>query len=262
MKIRVGIEGDRRPVLREVRALGAPVLVSANSLWEKDHFRTPRNLAGLDVALDSGGFVAMKRYGGYRWSVEQYAQLALSLRPAWWAQMDFCCEPEIAADKAAVFARIDRTVEHLEACRATARRIGAPAPLVVLQGWEPRDYTQGPAFAPGFAWPALVGVGSVCRRHVKGPSGLLAVIDALDRAIPRHVQFHLFGVKSSALPELLSRWPGRLGSVDSMAWNMAARWDAVHAGEVCNNEFRAARMRAWYLKQTAAAVPPSQLTML
>ena len=25
----------------------------------------------FDTALDSGGFVAMKRYGGYRWTIEQ-----------------------------------------------------------------------------------------------------------------------------------------------------------------------------------------------
>lgn len=51
MKIRIGIEGDRAPVLRTVRELQAPVLVSANSLYRRGRFRVPANLRGLDVAL-------------------------------------------------------------------------------------------------------------------------------------------------------------------------------------------------------------------
>lgn len=258
--VRVGIEGRRPAVLEAVRGLRAPVLVSANSLWRQrqGRFQVPASYAGLDVALDSGGFVAMKRYGGYRWSVDQYVALAGEMRPSWWAQMDFCCEPELAGNAREVGARIDRTVEHLHRCQDAAKAAGVPAPMPVLQGWMPRDYTQGPAFESGFSWPTLVGVGSVCRRQVRGHHGLLAVIDAIDRATPDHVRLHLFGVKSGALQECQRRFPGRVASVDSMAWNMAARWDARHAGTPCTNEFRAQAMRQWYLKQQDALTGEEQ----
>lgn len=262
MKIRVGIEGDRAPVLRTVRELAAPVLVSANSLWRRGHFRVPSNLKGLDVALDSGGFVAMKRYGGYRWSVAEYAELAAGLRPTWWAQMDFCCEPELSHDSAGVAQRIDRTVEHLHACQAEARARGIPEPMPVLQGWKPSEYTSGPAFEPGFVWPDLVGVGSVCRRNIHGPDGLLAVVGALDRAVPQNVRFHLFGVKSGAVAEVLNRWPKRLASVDSMAWNVQARWDAAHTRQPCTNEFRAGCLKRWLDKQTEETTTPAQMSLL
>ncbi len=114
MIIRVGIEGGRKPVLERARTLGAPLLISANSLWDNRRQRFGRIAQyagkGYDLALDSGGFVAMQKYGGYRWSAVQYAALAKILQPTWWAQMDFCCEPELAAGAAQVASRIDRTV--------------------------------------------------------------------------------------------------------------------------------------------------------
>jgi len=158
MKIRVGIEGGRRPVLARAKEIGAPILVSANSLWdnEKKKFSGWQCYDSHDTALDCGGFVAMKRYGGYRWTVEQYVALAMQMRPAWWAQMDFCCEPEIASDRPTVFKRIDQTAEYLHEFQSTARRLGTGMPMPVLQGWNPSDYCQGPIYDAGFEWPELV----------------------------------------------------------------------------------------------------------
>lgn len=256
-EIIAGIEGNRRPVLREVRAHGVPVMVSANSLWndEAQKFsRAWRALHGLRVHLDSGGFVAMKRYGRFRFSVEQYAQLAAEMSPQWWAQMDLCCEPEVAADRAEVFRRIDATAANLRECRAQAIQAGAKQPLIVLQGWQPSDYTSGPAFDdPGFQWPEIVGVGSVCRRSLHGSAGLLAVLRALDARLPGHVRVHLFGVKSQAVEKL--RWHPRIASVDSMAWSYAARQDCRKAGTSCDGEARAKAFVDWVLKQRAAAQP-------
>lgn len=251
MKIRVGIEGNRAPVMAAIKELSAPVLVSANSLWSQQakRFKVPESLRGLDVALDSGGFIAMRLYGGYRWSSRQYASLAADLAPTWWAQMDYCCEPELASNRAEVFKRIELTVEGLHLCQDAAKQAGIAPPMPVLQGWEPRDYCQGPAFASGFDWPAIVGVGSVCRRPIGGSCGVLSVMSALHHSVPKGVRFHLFGVKSEAIGKILERWPDRLASVDSMAWHMAARWDAVHSGQQNTNQFRAERLRSWYRKQ-------------
>ena len=253
MKIRVGLEGNRKPVIARAREIGAPILISANSLWdnERQKWYGWRCYAGLDVALDCGGFVAMKRYGGYRWTVDQYVKLAAEMRPEWYAQMDFCCEPEIAADQSVVFKRIDSTVAHLHACQDAARTAGAAMPMPVLQGWNPSDYCQGPIYDQGFQWPALVGIGSVCRRQVNGPDGVVAVVSALDAKVPDHVRFHLFGVKTTALKELATRFPNRIESSDSMSWNMARRWDQRRGLCDGSGATRAEYMARWYTAQRA-----------
>lgn len=256
IKIRVGVEGGRKPVLARAAALGAPLLVSANSLWDNDRKRFGGwgAYSGFDVALDCGGFVAMKKYGGYRWAVSDYVALAGAMGPTWWAQMDFCCEPEIAGNRATVFRRIDSTADYLHECMAVAAGSGVAAPMPVLQGWLPSDYCQGPAYDPGFVWPSLVGIGSVCRRSIRGADGILAVVAALDRVVPAHVRFHLFGVKSGALAALMGSFPHRVASVDSMAWAKAAREEARKAKKLdpavqCDGAMRARHMEAWYLAQ-------------
>lgn len=263
--IRIGIEGARPAVLAAVRERKAPVLVSANSLWNDERRRwreTWRAYTGFDVALDSGGFVAMQRYGRYRWSVDAYTALAGEMAPTWWAQMDYCCEPEVAVDRHAVCRRIDLTAASLRECRAHATVRGVPPPLIVLQGWKPQDYVSGPAFDdPHFEWPALVGIGSVCRRHLHGDDGLFAVIAALDRKLPLHVRFHFFGVKGRALAHL-GEHP-RFGSMDSMAWNMAARWESWKTGAPCDAALRAAHLVHWHRQQSHLLQPqPQQLLNL
>lgn len=255
--VRIGMEGGRVAVLRRVASLGAPILVSANSLWRHKigKFQGFKCYAGFDTALDSGGFVAMKRYGGYRWSVRQYVELAREMRPTWFAQMDFCCEPEIAANRGEVYARIDRTAEYLHACQDEARAANIAPPLPVLQGWQPEDYCAGPIYSTGYQWPALVGIGSVCRRNVEGPNGILAVMSALDRKVPAGVQFHLFGVKSQALQKLTEQFPGRVASVDSMAWRTKARWDCHHAGRACRTPELIEALDHWYAAQTRPGAP-------
>lgn len=251
MKIIAGIEGNRGAVIAKAKAMTAPVMLSANSYWNDQRGRfSPswRKCAGLEIHLDSGGFVAMARYGRYRFSVEQYTQLAAEMRPVWWAQMDLCCEPEIAANRAEVFRRIDQTAANLRACRAEATRVGTSAPLIVLQGWNPSDYVSGPAFDDSaFEWPEIVGVGSVCRRQMGGPDGLLAVIGKIDAKLPLHVRLHLFGVKSKGA-EVLRNHP-RIYSVDSMAHSRAAREHAKMEHVPCTNEMRAEFMVRWLAKQ-------------
>lgn len=189
----------------------------------------------------------MRHYGGYRFSVCQYAALAKEMAPTWWAQMDFCCEPEIADTRYEVFRRIDRTIEHLHQCRSEASSIGIAAPLIVLQGWKPEDYVSGPVWDGGFDWPALVGVGSVCRRHLHGENGLLRVIGRLDQKLPPHVKLHFFGVKGSAL-RYLEHHP-RFASMDSMAWNIEARHIAHRKGVSASNEYRAENIEPWLKRQ-------------
>lgn len=249
--VRLGIPASFPRFSAVARALGASMLVSANAFARNGRMRFHRTdpFGDADVALDSAGFVAMMRYGGYPWSTADYVRLA-SARPwAWWAARDYCCEPQIAADAAEVARRIALTVASLGECRDEGARAGIAPPMPVLQGWNPADYLRC-AEAMG-SLPMLVGVGSVCRRSLAGRDGLLAVLGALDAGLPKHVRLHLFGVKGSAIAALAGH--PRIASVDSMAWDFAARREKSKRGlPSCTIEHRASEMRRWYAAQTAA----------
>jgi hypothetical protein len=90
-----GIPTTQQSFLGVARSLESPLLVSANSFWKNDRFCGYEVLWDIEVplALDSGGFVAMRKYGGYRWSVQEYIDLAVMLRPVWWAAQDYSYLP-------------------------------------------------------------------------------------------------------------------------------------------------------------------------
>ncbi len=226
------------------------------------------------ASMDSAGFTAM-RQGGYRWSVEEYVDMISGLAAYaphgdclpfplhWWSAMDFCCEPEIAGNRAEVERRIDATITTYDDTIAYVdwwRDEGdtwTPDPMPVLQGRNPADYLRcaaGIAFNREFRGreplPDLVGIGSVCRRNLHGPDGLIAVLSELHAALPAHVRLHLFGVKGAVLADLAD-FGERVASVDSMAWDFAARQEARKAGIACDVKHRARVMRAWYARQLA-----------
>ncbi|MGI8547331.1 MAG: DUF7221 family queuine tRNA-ribosyltransferase-like protein [Gemmatimonadaceae bacterium] len=243
------------------RALGAPVLVSANAFAVRDEdraflrFRAPSAaLSGMDVALDSAGFVAMARYGGYDWTPEQYVtQLVAAFPFTWWSSMDCCVEPEVASDRTAVRLRVAETSRMYVECRRVARDLGLSAPLPILQGRTPGDYEFAADLHPvALDWPDLIGVGSMCRRHTDGPEGLLAVVERLDQVLPSHVKLHLFGVKSDGCSALMreAAYSDRIASIDSCAWDFAAR-KRYPTGRTM--ERRVGVMREWYERQIANA---------
>lgn len=223
MIIRVGIQKYARRMAELAVRLGAPVLISANNFWKRGKFRLPQ-LPG-DIALDSAGFTTMKCYGGYIWPLADYVKFAGALRPTWWAAPDYCCEPEIAHDRIEVGERVCRTAASLEMARQAAADQGVEPPMPVLQGWQPDDYVRCADLMPDL--PPLVGVGSVCRRNLSGGDGILRVVNRLDLALDPAVKLHLFGVKGLAIRALAGH--PRIYSMDSMAWDYAARRALGHA---------------------------------
>lgn len=237
-----------------------------------------------DIALDSAGFVAWKVHGGYPWPLGDYVALGCSWPWTWWSAPDACCEPEIATNADEVDYRVRWTAGALRATlqavdeihtleRGQRAAIGLDGPdpwtrdpMPILQGWRPEDYMRSAYWTEAVLaererhWPRLVGVGSVCRRQVQGPTGLLAVVETLDAALPPHVQLHLFGVKSEALPEL-GRLGRRVASVDSQAWDRAARWEAGKAGVSCTMAVRREAMRTWWGEQQRALRGAVQLSL-
>lgn len=271
--VRVGLPYAARGTLFDAAMrVGGSILFSANAFWRnnaqgKGYFTKINASAwtGLDVSLDSAGFSAMAQ-GGYRWSVSEYVDFvvtnsgdgAMPFPWSWWAAMDFCCEPELAPRRQAVLQRIERTVasydEHL-CCLDDWRTEGVsdvPDPMPTLQGRTGADYVRcakrleqvlqdhGRA-----GLPDLVGLGSVCRRHLHGPQGLLTILEALDESLPAHVRLHLFGVKGALLPHVVRRFAHRVASIDSMAWDFRARWAAKEAGVPYSVQHRAAHLVAW-----------------
>lgn len=261
VQVRVGVPLPGGRLVAAARERAYPVLFSANafaSSYPRGHeregfFRTfrlpdPAQYTGLNAALDSAGFVAAVRYGDYRWTVSDYYDLVAAHPWAWHAAMDYCVEPQIAGDRPLRLLRIAATARMLAECRAEARRRSLPMPMPVLQGWAPDEYLTCAEWLPLLEWPELVGIGSVCRRNVDGPDGILAILDALERSLPAHVRFHLFGVKSSALARLSGH--RRVASVDSMAWDVQARAERRTGRDM---DFRIAHMEAWAERQIRAA---------
>jgi hypothetical protein len=251
-------------LLAAVRDLGAPVLFSANafSVWSRAggrrawrRFRTNHLalLDGLDVVLDSAGFVAARCYGSYPWTVDDYLDFAAAYPFRWFAAMDFCVEPEIARDRAAIAGRIKATVSSLARCLEGAEARGVRARLMpVVQGRTPDDYTGCLEAVQSVAGrTALLGVGSVCRRPATGPDGVLAIVDRLDRELGADAaRLHLFGVKSTTAAALAHH--PRIASFDSQAYGVQARRLAHSLGCSKTNDLLVSVMTAWYHAQRLA----------
>lgn len=227
------------PILQRARALGVPALISANSLsrwkrhdgwrewsgWRPGTLANARGLASLD--LDSGGYTAMVRYGSIPWTVDAYMALAASYPFRRFASLDYCCEDAVAPDREEVLDRIARTIRTNRECRMRAADLGIVDRLMpVIQGRLPTDYER----CVDGLWQSImagtvVGVGSVCRRPIFGPEGLIAVFEHLDKILPEGVLLHGFGVKGDAL-SYLKFFEDRLKSIDSQAYSLVARHDA------------------------------------
>lgn len=253
---------NRGPLLERAIARRYPVLISANALsrwdrregyprWRGWKFNSLSNAANLvSIDLDSAGFVAARRYGGLPWTVEDYIELAASYPFRRFASLDLCTEAEIARDRDEVMDRISRTIALNIACyaRATDRDIDGRF-MPVIQGRRPDDYLRCLDGIAGILRPGMViGVGSMCRREVSGPEGLLAVLSRLDRAADPELRFHAFGVKGTALPYLLPL-AHRVASIDSCAYGLAARIEARREGFSKTDEFVADHMERWQARQ-------------
>lgn len=237
----------------------AGVMASASRLWDakRGAFRElAPQFDELPVFIDSAGFVATSQWKGYPWTPEAYvASIAvMNKEPERWSAMDLCVEPEVAPYRAEVRHRVEETARLLARCLrlAAAHRsedqvlrarlwtdLGQEVPedvrsrpldpMPILQGWEPDDYLRSAELTDvvlttrGLAgrWPDLVGIGSVCKRHLNGPDGLVAILSRLDAELPAHVGLHLFGVHSAARAEL-EHHP-RVRSLDSQAWGATTR---------------------------------------
>ena len=265
-------------LLARARRLQQPVLISANALsrwsrkrgwreWTGWSTRQLGNAAGLhSLCLDSAGFSAMVSYGGYPWSLDDYIRLAAAHPFRWWASLDYCVEHEVAGDRDEVLDRISRTIRANVECRIRADDFGIlPSFMPVIQGRLPSDYERcAEALSLTIERAGLVGVGSMCRRPIHGPEGLMAVVDHLDRTLPPRTRLHLFGVKGEAIP-YLTTFSHRVASIDSQAYGVAARTAARRErrskcdGLVADHMEHWVRMQHRRLRQASRQLPVQPL---
>lgn len=238
-------------------ASGLPLMFSANAF---SRLKSDKEFAGFrleaaaripestDAALDSAGFVAAAILGDYRWSVDQYCDLAAARKWTFWSAMDYCVEQQVAPDAATRRLRVDATVARYFECANRAAQRGIQAPLLpVLQGWNFEEYARCAEAMGITADTGLVGIGSVCRRHMHGPDGVIAIVEALDQLLPDGIRFHFFGLKGRGpLAVLAQRFPHRLGGTDSMAYDMGVR-RACPTGRT--QWMRASAMVEWHAKE-------------
>ncbi|SDR54968.1 hypothetical protein SAMN05443245_7553 [Paraburkholderia fungorum] len=289
--IRVGIPHSGGKLAFHAFNEGFAGTVSASAFWKPKagRFRIPEttDLTEIDFALDSAGFTAMRQFqskgrqagiaGIYPWTMEQFVELASFAGSAWVAQPDLCCEPELAADQPAIDYRVRATATLLEGMLRVVytwqdelmRTMSANAvqnlvriPVPVVQGWSVDDYRRSidlmlqvwERWAPWIAPPSLIGLGSVCRRHLTDPNhGLYAILEGLEGRLPPGARLHLFGVKGTALERVkMYEW---VASVDSMAYDFSARIAARKSGHPNTLAHRSMQMDRWMESAMRRAVP-------
>lgn len=257
------------------------VMVSASAFWNraKRQFHMPEatDLSELDFALDSAGYTGILNFqkkglqdgmaGVFPWGFAAYMEFANLSGCSWYSQADLCVEEKVACDREAIDYRIRATATLLEgmlqilyawqnelarSCNSTVVANLLRPPVPVLQGRNISDYMfslelLNSVWDRWSGWldtPALIGIGSMCRRDLHDKDeGLYAIVDALGRNFPKGSRAHLFGVKNQALNEISKM--GFIASSDSMAYDFNSRVKAHKAGTSNSMERRTAEMSAW-----------------
>lgn len=207
-----------------------PSMVSANAFWSprKAAFSFPEttDLSELDFAMDSAGYTSMLLWrnkgkqrgmaGIFPWTCSEYVGFANDSNASWWSQPDLCVEKEIVSSAQEIEFRINATATFLElvlrmlyewqnelakTCTSTVVANLLKPPVPVIQGWDSAHYERSlemlmqvwSRWQPWLAPPALIGVGSVCRRELNHPThGLYAILDRLEPLMPTGSRAHLF----------------------------------------------------------------------
>lgn len=279
--MRVGIPHSGGRLAAHAFNEGYAAMVSASAFWNrtKREFRMPEatDLSEIDFALDSAGYTGILNFqrkgqqegiaGIFPWSFSAYMEFANLSGCNWYSQADLCVEENLARDREAIDFRIRATATLLEAmlqilyewqnelartCNSTVVANMLRPPVPVLQGRRLDDYLFSLELLNSVwdrwnGWldsPALIGVGSMCRRDLHDPEeGMYAILDALGRNLPKGARLHVFGAKNFALNEIPKL--EFVASSDSMAWDYSARVKAHKHGVSNSMERRSTEMTSW-----------------
>jgi len=258
-----------------------PAMVSASAFWNRTkrefHMPAATDLSEVDFALDSAGYTGLLNFrrngrqegiaGIFPWSFAQYMEFANLSGCSWYSQADLCCEPQIANDRQAIDYHVRATATLLEGmlqilyawqnelartCNSTVVANMLRPPVPVLQGRTLSDYLFSLELLNGVwdrweGWldkPALIGIGSMCRRDLYDQhEGLYAILEALGRNFPKGSKAHCFGIKNASLNEVPKM--GFVASSDSMAWDFNSRVKAHRLGISNTMDRRSIEMSKW-----------------
>jgi hypothetical protein len=274
------------PMTQTARRLGATVLLSASAFcrytdvgpmparwlpeghsgargsrareWSGWNTQQLVHAQGMTLDLDSAGFTSLMIHRGYDWTPAAYiSQLCTAYPWRRFSSLDLCVEPEIARDRAEVRERIAKTVALNRECRLAAEDAGIADRLMpVIQGANAEDYLRCFDAMSAHLRPGMViGVGSMCRRNTGGEDGIIAIVERLDREIPKFLKFHIFGCKGQGLGAI-AHMSHRVASIDSQAYGVRARQLAMEERRrdpsfSKSNAFVAKVMENWWENQIA-----------
>ena len=234
--------------------------------WNISHMRHAQGIK--EIHLDSAGFHAQAAWGGYPWTPESYIFDLCAAYP-WtrFSSMDLCVEEEVAQDRIEVRERISKTIALNFRCHALSQDAGIEDRLMpVIQGSLPEDYLRCyDAMSGMIGENRVIGVGSMCMRKTTGDDGIVAVVDALDRELPKGVKLHLFGLKSDGA-EAVASLHDRVASIDSQAYGVTARKEANRRRQTDpefskSNAFVSGIMAKWYRGQKQRMANPRSKTI-
>lgn len=218
---------------------------------------------GIEVHVDSAGFVVMSIMGGFPWTAESYVgELATHPAIARFSSLDLCVEPEIAPDAYETAERVSKTIRLNRLVARLAEDEGIRHKLMpVIQGADADQYLRCfEGISDLVRDGETIGVGSMCRRPTRGPDGSMAIIERLDRELPPGVRLHLFGIKGDGA-EAACAFGDRIDSVDSQSYGVRARRMANDERR-CDpafsktNAYVADVMAGWYRGQVARLSNP------
>ena len=191
------------------RMPGGKVMISACAFWRKGRFRVLRPGKPIQkLAIDSGGFTALKRWGEYPFTPRQYAgwvrAFSEDLPLAFVTVMDYVCERgRVNQD------RIKRTISNTMRCFEADPDLPW---LPVIQGGTLEEYlTCAEMLEKEELLRPLMGVGSLVGRP---PSEISGILLALGIALPG-IRFHAFGL---SLHAITPKTKALLASWDSASW--------------------------------------------
>lgn len=186
------------------------VMFSANGFWDNDEkeWRKGKKFKksfGLRF-LDCGGYLILLKYGYYPFSVVNYANLIVRLRPDFYATMDYACEPSLVNQAKAkiktVKGRIEATVKNaIELAEWESQLPGQMVP--VIQGYTLREYLLCLRLhAEVGTIRDYMAVGSMCQRT--SDEELRELIPGIYYAAQKAgcTKLHFFGLKLSPALEI------------------------------------------------------------
>lgn len=162
--------------------------------------------------MDSGAFTLLRQFGKYPFSYGEYLRSVKKFKPTYFANMDWCCEPDIVkATKLSVLHHISHTVENGRQLIDFDR----DKFVMVLQGWTIRDYFTCIDYVKDYGlFTPVLGVGTMCCR--KNPTEVFNLLKNIKANIPDWCKLHCFGFSIDMLK--FKEVYDLIDSIDTYAW--------------------------------------------